>query len=52
MVDKFWYEERNNKHFQVIYAIRDKGVEKGIKVNTIHIDFKFSTFIRTVQGHG
>ncbi|MGE7591829.1 hypothetical protein ACQKM1_20625 [Peribacillus frigoritolerans] len=52
MVDKSWYEERNNEHIQLIQAIRDKVVEKAIKVNTIHIDVKFFTFIRTVQGHG
>ncbi|MCT4477529.1 FCD domain-containing protein [Peribacillus frigoritolerans] len=37
MVDKSWYEERNNEHLQVIHAIRDKDAEKAIKVNTIHI---------------
>ncbi|CAN7278878.1 hypothetical protein LJR015_002237 [Peribacillus frigoritolerans] len=45
MVDKSWYEERNNEHLQLIQAIRDKDVEKAKKVNTIHIDVKFSTFI-------
>ncbi|MBT2604493.1 hypothetical protein J7E55_15965 [Bacillus sp. ISL-53] len=51
-MDKSWYEERNSEHLQLIQAIRDKDVEKAIKVNTIHIDVKFFTFIRTVQGHG
>ncbi|MDM5306208.1 FCD domain-containing protein [Peribacillus frigoritolerans] len=45
LVDKSWYEERNNEHLQLIQAIRDKDVEKAIKVNTIHIDVKFFTFL-------
>ncbi|MFS0887333.1 hypothetical protein [Peribacillus frigoritolerans] len=45
MVDKSWYEERNNEHLQLIQAIRDQFVEKAIKVNTIHIDVKFFTFL-------
>ena len=45
LVDKSWYEERNNEHLKLIQAIRDKDVEKAIKVNTIHIDVKFFTFL-------
>ncbi|MDQ7863497.1 FCD domain-containing protein [Peribacillus frigoritolerans] len=31
LVDKSWYEERNNEHLQLIQAIRDKDVEKSNK---------------------
>ncbi|PEO43247.1 hypothetical protein CN563_23050 [Bacillus sp. AFS026049] len=44
-MDKSWYEEQNKEHLQFIQAIRDKYIEKAIKVNTIHIDVKFFTFI-------
>ncbi|SIR97768.1 transcriptional regulator, GntR family [Peribacillus simplex] len=49
MVDKSWYEERNNEHLQLIQAIRDKDVEKAIRVNTIHIQKNYDYYLDYIK---